>query len=164
MVDDEHDVAWTDTKILAVETSGADSLSQALKAGELITLPAITSAAKTLGASRVAEQALVYGKDAAVKSVVLSDAEAAMGCWRFADDERLLVELSCGVNLALCYDGRLAKHLGRPVTKDTSIVVIVCGGQGVSLELLSEWKRIYGSIEQKIHVNGDVPSSVTAPA
>lgn len=154
---------WTRTKVLAVETLGADSLSQALKANELITLPAITSAAKTLGASQVARQAFEYGKDAAVTSVVLSDAEAAMGCWRFADDERMMVELSCGVNLALCYDGRLVKYLGKPITPDMSVVIVVCGGQGVSVDMLSEWRKEYGFIEDQIHVNGDVPSSVTAP-
>ncbi|KAK3077234.1 hypothetical protein LTS18_010854, partial [Coniosporium uncinatum] len=100
---------WEDVPVVAVETKGADSLSHALKAGELVTLPGISSLATSLGATRVAQQTFEYGKRGSVRSVVLEDAEAAMGCWRFADDERIMVEMACGVSLALCYDGRLDK-------------------------------------------------------
>jgi len=33
---------WNDVTVIAVETIGADSLSQAIKADKLVTLPAIT--------------------------------------------------------------------------------------------------------------------------
>lgn len=85
-------------KVLALETEGADSLNKALRKGQLITLPGITSIATSLGATRVAQKAFDLAQSHNVKSAVLSDAEAAMGCWRLADDERIMVEAACGIN------------------------------------------------------------------
>ena len=35
-------VGWTDVPVIAMETNGADSYNQAVKAGKLVTLPDIT--------------------------------------------------------------------------------------------------------------------------
>ena len=35
-------VGWTDVPVIAMETTGADSYNQAVKAGKLVTLPDIT--------------------------------------------------------------------------------------------------------------------------
>lgn len=43
-------VGWADVPVVACETLGADSFSQSFKAGQLVTLPGITSLATTLGA------------------------------------------------------------------------------------------------------------------
>ena len=137
------DSVWNaEVDILAVETKGADSMNASLKAGEMVTLPGITSMATSLGATRIAPQAFEYAQRPNVKSVVLADAEAAMGCWRFADDERMLVEAACGVSLALCYDGRLKKLLPH-LTAESRVVVVVCGGSNVTLEMLVEFRRKY---------------------
>lgn len=140
---------WTDTvSVLAMETQGAESLAKSLEKGSLITLPTITSIAKSLGATRVASQAFCLAQDyPRVKSVVLTDAEAAMGCWRLADDERLLVEPACGVSVATCYDGRLNSSLVPGLNKDSKVVVVICGGSNVSLEMLVEWKARYGDVQ-----------------
>ena len=76
----------------------------------------------------------------------LTDAAAAMGSWRFADDERMLLELACGVNVALCYGGRLAKALGRSVRPEDKIVIAVCGGSNVTLDMISQWKQEFGHL------------------
>jgi L-serine/L-threonine ammonia-lyase len=136
-------IGWSSTQVVALETAGADSLNAALKAGELITLPGITSIATSLGATRVAEQTFKLAQRPNVRSFVLSDAEAVMGCWKLADDERLLVEPACGVNAALCYIGKLPEALGRPVTPDMKVVVVVCGGSNVTLEQLAQWRAEY---------------------
>lgn len=77
------------TQILAVETMGADSLFQSLRKSEMVTLPAITSMATSLGAVRVSERTFELASrglvDGKVVSAVLTDAEAAMGCWRFGE-------------------------------------------------------------------------------
>lgn len=49
---------WRDVPIVACETRGADSFAQMLAADKLVTLPTISSIAKTLGASTVAEVCL----------------------------------------------------------------------------------------------------------
>ncbi|KAK4540250.1 hypothetical protein LTR36_009655 [Oleoguttula mirabilis] len=157
------------TTVLALETRGADSLAQALDKNELVTLPGITSLATSLGATRVSERTfeLVQKHRASgkVKNAVLDDAEAAMGCWRFADDERMLVELACGVNVAVCYGGRLEKALGRPVRKDEKVVIVVCGGQNVTTSMIEGWRKEFGDLDSDLSnapQMSDVPSAATA--
>ncbi|KAJ9668899.1 catabolic L-serine/threonine dehydratase [Coniosporium apollinis] len=157
------EMGWPDMPVLAMETKGAESLHASLKAGELVTLPGISSLATSLGATRVAEKAFEYGKRNNVKSVVLEDKEAAMGCWRLADDERLMVEMACGVNAALCYEGRLQKVLGQALNKESKVVIILCGGSNVTVEMLSTWREEFGAVESELPQNSMVPSAQSAP-
>ncbi|KAL6237431.1 hypothetical protein BDW75DRAFT_82637 [Aspergillus navahoensis] len=89
------------THLIAVETRGTDSLAAAVAKGSLVSLPKITSQATSLGAIRVSERTLQYAlhppEGVKVHSTVLSDADAARGVLRLVDDERMLVELACGV-------------------------------------------------------------------
>lgn len=156
--------------VLAVETEGAASLNAAVREGQLVTLPGITSQATSLGAVRVTQQTLDYALRPNVKTISLSDAEAAMGCWRLADDERVMVEMACGVNVALCYDGKLERALGRKVRPDDKVVIVLCGGSNVTVEMLSNWRKEFGWVEgqrnDSIHTKGVdslVPSDLTAP-
>lgn len=117
---------WKKTGVIAVETEGADSLNKALEWNEHKAIPKITSIATSLGCVKISKRtwdivrpALKSGK---AKNVVLSDAEAAMGSWRLAEEERIIVEAACGVNIALCYGERLEKALGRPPRPDESFV------------------------------------------
>lgn len=139
-------VGWSSgdrvTNVLAVETLGADSLSQSLEAKQLVTLPAITSLATSLGAIRVAENAFKQAQRPHVTSVVLEDAEACAACWRFLDDERILVEPACGVSVALAYDGRL-KHYLKDFGPEKKVVIVVCGGSKISLDMLIDYRNKY---------------------
>ncbi|RMZ72745.1 serine family amino acid catabolism-related [Pyrenophora seminiperda CCB06] len=142
-------LSMSKTTILAMETAGAESLNAALQANELITLPKITSKAISLGCNRVTDATFTYGQRSNVRSIVLSDGEAAMGCWRLADDERIMVELACGINVALCYDGRLEKALGRPVRPEDKVVIVLCGGSNVTSKMLCDWRNEYAYIEEE---------------
>ncbi|QIX00031.1 hypothetical protein AMS68_005548 [Peltaster fructicola] len=154
-------VGWQSTTILVMGTHGANSFSAAVESGEHVTIPGITSQATSLGAIRIADRAFELGMQGKasgrVRTHLLSDAEAAMGCWRFADDERMLVELACGVNLALCYDGRLEAALGRPVKPSDRVVIEVCGGSNISTSMLEGWRQEYGLLGAQ--TNGVLPSS-----
>lgn len=138
------------TKVLAVETSGADSLNQSLRAGKPITLEAITSIATSLGAVRVGNHTfdLAYHgvQNGTVKTTVLTDAEAALGSWKLLQDENetYVVEAACGVNIALCYGRRLEQALGRKPRPDETVVIVVCGGSNVSRDMVEGWKGEYG--------------------
>ena len=139
--------------VLAVETAGADSLAASLAAEKVVTLPRITSQATSLGCVRVTDTTFKYACRENVRSVVLPDSVAAMGCWRLADDERMMVELACGVNVALCYDGRLEKALGRPVRREDKVVIVLCGGSGVTSGMLCEWRAQYeGALERELEL------------
>jgi L-serine/L-threonine ammonia-lyase len=149
-----------------METVGADSLAKSLEKGERITLSAITSIATSLGAVRVAEQAFRCGQRRNVKSVVLSDAEAAMGAWRLADDERLLVDPECGVSVVPCYGGRLKKMLPE-LREDSKVIIIACGGSAVTVEKLVEYRQTYGKMlnwESEAANSSVVPSRHTLSA
>lgn len=143
--------AWSptpsSTTLLGVETAGAASLHAAVRARELVTLPRITSAATSLGCARVTQQTLDYALRPGVRTVVLPDGEAAMGCVRLADEERVMVELACGVSVALCFGGRLERALGRRVEPQETIVVVVCGGSNVTVDMLAGWRREFGDLE-----------------
>lgn len=120
--------ALESTPVLAVEPEGAASLNAALTAGELVTIPNIATIAASLGAKRVAQKAFELGALPNVRSVVLSDAHAAMGCCRLMDDEKVAVEPACGISAAAVYYGALRKMLPG-LTEESRVVVVVCGGE-----------------------------------
>ncbi|OXG89891.1 L-serine ammonia-lyase [Cryptococcus neoformans A2-102-5] len=179
------------TEVIAVETQGADSLNQAIKAQQLITLPSITSIATSLGCARVASRALDIAlglspslpptvslppsplpspsssppvetsssflnqtttldkarasmKNSKVVPTLVTDKEAIQACIQFLDDERILVEPACGATLALVYTGRLREVMKERLTEDSKVVLVVCGGSNISLEVLQRYKVEYG--------------------
>jgi len=133
-----HRVGWADVPVVAVETEGTACLAAAVRAGRLVTLDRIDSIATTLGARTVAAEALAWTRRHPVTPWVVSDRAALTACLRFADDHRVLVEPACGAALSAIYD-RAA-----PLSGIGPIVIIVCGGAGVSLPLLQEWGRKVG--------------------
>jgi L-serine/L-threonine ammonia-lyase len=63
-----------------------------------------------------------------------------------ADDERTLVEPGCGATLSAVYCGVLEKLQNEgflPQLAAGPVVVIVCGGNGVSLRLLRDWAATF---------------------
>jgi L-serine/L-threonine ammonia-lyase len=112
--------------ILAVETAGADSLAAAIKAGRVVELPKITSIAASLGARAVCARAFELTTQRRVDSMVVSDQAATEASVRFLEDHRVLVEPACGAALAVVYERSPCLEGYR------EILVIVCGGAGVS--------------------------------
>ncbi|RUS84806.1 hypothetical protein EGW08_007421 [Elysia chlorotica] len=138
-------VGWQHVPLVAIETDGAHAFNAATQAGTLVTLPAITSIAKSLGSLVVSVTSLEYfqqGKPP-ILSQVVQDREAVNACLQFAEDHRLLVEPACGASLAAVYSdvvGALGKAGQLPERVD-SVLVIVCGGAIVSTEALHQWKK-----------------------
>ncbi|MDD1960161.1 pyridoxal-phosphate dependent enzyme, partial [Pseudomonas sp. 39004] len=94
---------WDDVPVLAVETTGAASLHAAVQAGHPVELERLASVATSLGAKRVADQALECVRSHPVHSHLVSDRAALEACERFLRDHRVLVEPACGAALALAY-------------------------------------------------------------
>jgi L-serine/L-threonine ammonia-lyase len=138
-------------KVMATETKGADSLSYSLKNNKLSRLDCISSIATCLGASQVAEKAFEWGLRPEVTSCVFSDAEAAMASVCFADDEKMLVEISCGVSIVPAYNGSLSSILYPQLSDEEfaklNIVIVICGGSGISLQLLENYRQKYAEDE-----------------
>jgi L-serine/L-threonine ammonia-lyase len=116
----------TDVHLVTSETIGADSFHRAVLAGELVELARITSVATTLGAKKVARQALDVARRFRVTSRVVTDREAIRACLAFADDHRVVVEPACGAALALVYQNVDA------LRDAEDVLLIVCGGAGVT--------------------------------
>jgi len=134
---------WSEVPVVAMETEGADCFSQALRAGKPVSLDNITSLAKTLGALQVSERLLQSAQTRPVLSGVVSDREAVHACLRYAADHRQLVEPSCGAALAAVYcPGRLPAAV---VARPGPLVVVICGGSGVSPQMLLQWQAETGA-------------------
>ena len=119
-----------DVVVVAMETVGAESLHASIKAGELVTLPGITSVAKSLGAASpspvVFERCMALGPKC-VRSVACEDVQAVSACVRFADDHRILVEPACGAALSALYSPELGALADLP-DDGRPVVAVVCGG------------------------------------
>jgi L-serine/L-threonine ammonia-lyase len=143
-------------KVLAVETEGARSMALSLERGELSRLDVITTIANSLGATQVAPKAFEYAKSypGNVSSVVLSDAEAAIGSVCFADDERVIVEAACGVSIATAYNGIIRRKLGEGCSEEAyakkNVVIVVCGGSNVTLGVLEKYRETYRNDEKVV--------------
>jgi L-serine/L-threonine ammonia-lyase len=124
---------WHDVPVISVETVGAESFAKSIQSGEHITLPAITSIANTLGALRVTAKALEWAKKHPVIPQTVSDRAAVAACLQFADDMRVIVEPACGAALSLLYDNH---HL---LDDYQNVLVIVCGGAGVTMQQLYDF-------------------------
>lgn len=65
----------------------------------------------------------------------------------FADDHRMLVEPACGASLAIIYSGILEnlQRQGKLPTILHNVVIIVCGGNIVTMDTLSDYRAKFPS-------------------
>jgi len=122
-------------EVAAVETHGAASFAAAVSAGEPVMLETIDTIANTLGAKQVANAAFAVTNEFTITSHLVSDRQALDACKQFLDDHRILVEPACGATLAAAYQGIPT------LAEKKNILLIVCGGMGVSLQQLANWDK-----------------------
>jgi L-serine/L-threonine ammonia-lyase len=126
---------WSDVLVFSVETEGAASFSASIKAGKLVTLEHVKTVATSLGAKRVASKLFEWSTRRSIIPLVTSDHTAVAACRKFADDHHVLVEPACGATLSTIYNISQTK----PLAEAQSILVIVCGGIGISIDLLDHY-------------------------
>ena len=138
-------VGWNDVRIVAVETEGAASFAAAHAAGKVVKLDKISTVASSLGALSVTPAVLDQNSRAALltQSLVVTDTEAVSACLQFASEQRFLIEPACGAGLSAIYSSRCRDILTADTKKGANVVVIVCGGSVVSLDLLHMWREKY---------------------
>lgn len=140
LIEGLHTLQWQEVALITAETQGAASLATAMQEKKRVRLEKIDTIATTLGAKQICQAAFDWTQKHPVFPQVVSDKEAAHACLRFADDHRLLVEPAGGAALAVLYEKR-------PILQQfKDIVVIVCGGSGVSLSLLAKWKQQFNIV------------------
>ncbi len=131
-----HDVGWDNIPIITTETEGAASFAKSVAVKQLVTLEKVDTIATSLAAKKVTPKALEWALTRPVIPVIVSDKEAAQACLQFANNERQLVEPAGGTCLSLIYQNH-------PVLKNyNKILVIVCGGNGVTIQLIQEWTKV----------------------
>ncbi|MBV9241618.1 MAG: threonine/serine dehydratase [Acidobacteria bacterium] len=119
-----------------VETVGADAMSQAIAAGKPVTLPAITSIAKTLGAPYVTQTTLDLVREYLESVTVVTDAEAVDALKFIAERLKVIPEPASSCNLAAA--DKLKSHF----SPDSKVVMVLCGGN-VSLADVCGWLSEY---------------------
>lgn len=128
---------WKNTTVITAETDGAASMKKALERQELVTLDKIDSIASSLGAKRVAKQAFECAINQGVIAYSVSDKQALDACRLFLDETGNLVEPACGAALSAVY------HNLDVIQNADSILVLVCGGSGLSLEQFKAYLKEY---------------------
>jgi threonine dehydratase len=118
-----------DIRIWGVETVGADAMAQALAAGHLVTLPAITSIAKTLGAPSVSETTLSLAKKYLENVTVVSDDEAVDALKFILERLKVFTEPAASCTLSA------ARRLKGNFDKDSHVVLVLCGGNYSAADL-----------------------------
>ncbi len=121
-------------KIIGVETVGADAMAQALAAGRIVELSAITSIARTLGAPAVSEFTMAHVKALVEDVVVVSDADTVEALFWLLERTKYLMEPAAACCLVAA-DQRKAQR--RP---QDHVVLLVCGGN-VSAQDLCSYRR-----------------------
>lgn len=114
--------AKPEIRVWGVETLGADAMAQALAAGQPVTLPAITSIAKTLGAPAVSDATLELAQKYFESVTVVNDQEAVAALQYIAERLKVITEPAASCTLAAAE--RLRGNFGR----DSNVVLILCGG------------------------------------
>lgn len=128
---------WGEVPIIGVEVEGAPKFRRALEAGHPVELESIDTLANTLAGKIVSEKSVEYARTHRVISHLVSDRSAANAVVEFTEDFRIFVELACGASMSVAYD------LPEIVKPFQNVVIIACGGAGVNLPLLLEYKRIF---------------------
>jgi threonine dehydratase len=109
-------------RLWGVETEGADCMSKSLAAGKIVTLDAITSIARTLGAPAPSEFTLALAKNLLESVTVVSDAEALTALRFLLERLKVLTEPAASCTLAA------ADRLKDQFSKERHVVLVLCGG------------------------------------
>jgi len=109
-------------RVWGVETEGADCMSKSLAAGKIVTLDAITSVARTLGAPAPSERTLAMVKDLVESVTVVSDEEALSALRLLLERLKVLTEPAASCTLAA------AERLKYQFSPERHVVLLLCGG------------------------------------
>src|ERR1041385_632673 len=108
--------------IWGVETEGADCMSKSIAAGKIVTLDAITSVARTLGAPAPSERTFALAKQL-LEGVTVVSARDALDALRFLLERlKILTEPAASCTLAA------ADRLREQFSPERHVVLVLCGG------------------------------------
>jgi threonine dehydratase len=117
-------------RIWGVETQGADSMARSLAAGKIVTLEAVTSVARSLGAPAPSERTFAMAQQFLESVTVVSDKDALDAARLLLDRLKVLAEPAASCTWAAA--GRLQGQFS-----PGKHVVLVLSGGNVSLDVLA---------------------------
>ncbi len=123
------------TRIIGVETEGADVMAQSIAADRLVQMPAITSIARTLGSPSASPFTFQMVKSLVDQLIVVSDAECVRELIYLLERAKILIEPAAACCLAA------AERQSSEFLPEENIVVVLCGGN-VSVGDLCAWRRL----------------------
>src|ERR1700676_2222254 len=109
-------------RIWGVETEGADCMAKSLAAGKIVTLEAITSVARTLGAPAPSERTLAMAQSLLESVTVVPDSEALAALRFLLERLKVMTEPAASCTLAA------ADRLKDQFSKERHVVLLLCGG------------------------------------
>lgn len=118
--------------VYGVETIGCDAVTQSFRSGKIVTLPAITSIATTLGAKQTTKSTFARIKASVSDMQAVSDEETIKALKFLLDEEKILVEPATACIIAALLKGKFDL---KPFQK---VGVVLCGAN-VSLGELQKW-------------------------
>jgi L-serine/L-threonine ammonia-lyase len=116
-------VGWS-SKVIAVETEGANCYELAAIEGKPVSLSRITSIAKSLGADRIPDKIWNKSVELGVVSRTVTDDQAIMGVKSIMEEFNCLVDPACGAAYAAALSSNERK------------LVVLCGGRTFSMDTL----------------------------
>lgn len=126
-----------EVRVWGVETVGADAMTQALAAGKVVQLPAVTSLAATLGAPSASDLTLALVQQHVEQVLLVPDRDAVADLLWLLDNAHVLVEpaAACTLSAARLLRARFgpARHL----------VIILCGAS-ITLDELAAFRARVG--------------------
>lgn len=122
-----------DLTVYGVETVGATTMTEAIKADRPVTIRA-TSAARTLGAPFVTERTLVAAKQFLKDVLVVEDEPVVADLVWLLQTEKILCELAAACVLTA------ADTVARALPDDAMIGLVLCGSN-ISLDDLDSWRK-----------------------
>lgn len=126
------------TKVVGVETEGADSMYQSYRAGRIVELPAITSIAETLGARKTEKFQFETVSHYVTDLVTVSDRSAIGALLEILDLEKLLTEPAASCSVAALSEGKI------PCKAGDNVVVVLCGAN-IGMDRVRAWQSASAS-------------------
>ncbi len=126
------------TKVVGVETEGADSMYQSYRAGRIVELPAITSIAETLGARKTEKFQFETVSRYVTDLITVSDRSAIGALLEILDLEKLLTEPAASCSVAALSEGKI------PCKAGDNVVVVLCGAN-IGMDRVRAWQSASAS-------------------
>lgn len=133
---------FNNVPVLVLETNQTASFDAAVKANEVVVLPKIETLTSSLGSPYVAAQTFANYKSHPTTVRLLDDVDAAGGSVEYFDKYDTLVEPSCGVTISVASKHKDLLLAFGPLSPEDVVIFIVCGGTGISNEILQGYREL----------------------